>query len=167
MSPEWIEGRLGFDFSCATGAVARPETAANPLKCVDVCARYPDGLWLVEVKDPEGTSEQHREGAVIGIWKEIQNDHLLKSHLLPRLYGTYAYLVEQGLEPRGCVRYGILIGLTDLTAADRASLTDKVQRFVDRIGPKIRHSRHWPVVEVHNIASWNAAHPEMLVTRLP
>ena len=65
------------------------------------------------------------------------------------------------------MRYGVVIAMSTLTAADRSMLTNKVQRVVDRIGPKIRYSRHWPLVEVHNVASWNHAHPHMSITRYP
>jgi len=167
VNPDWIEGKLAFDFSGATGGVARRESEANPLSCVDFCAEYSTALWLVEVKDPEGTPEPHAASAVKGALKELLNDQLLRSHLLPKLYGTFAHLVLLGREPRGSVRYAILIGLSSLTAADRTMLRDKVQRVVDRIGPKIRYARHWPVVEVHTLDSWNATYSWMTVTRLP
>ncbi|MCW3052485.1 MAG: hypothetical protein JWN14_1655, partial [Chthonomonadales bacterium] len=67
----------------------------------------------------------------------------------------------------GRVRYVVLIGLSSLTAADRNRLTDKIQRLVDRIGPKIRHSRQWPVIEVHNVLSWNTKYPYLAITRHP
>jgi hypothetical protein len=137
------------------------------LKSVDFWARYPGVTWLIEVKDPESASPAHQPSAVAGVLKEIRNDRLLKEHLLPKLYGVFAYLVVTGREPRGPVRYAVLIGLSDLTADERHVLTNGVQRVVDRIGPKVRHGRHWPIVEVHNVASWNRAHPTMAVTRQP
>lgn len=98
---------------------------------------------------------------------QLRNDRLLKEHLLPKLYGTFTYLCLNNREPRGKVRYGIVIGFSSLTSADRNMLTDKIQRVIDRIGPKIRHSRHWPIAEVHNVNSWNVAHSHMNVTRHP
>ena len=166
MNPDWTEGKLEFDFSTAR-ATDQPDKKAQPLKSVDFWAQYTDELWLIEVKDPEAASIVHQPGAVASVLKEILNDHLLKEHLLPKLYGAFAYLVEIGKEPRGRVRYGVVIGMSTLTAADRSMLTNKVQRIVDRIGPKIRYSRHWPLVEVHNVASWNHTHPHMSITRHP
>lgn len=164
VNPLWTEGSLEFDFS---GAIHtdQPEKPAQPLKSVDFWARYPGCVWLIEVKDPDGAPAPHHAGAVASILKTVFNDHLLKEHLLPKLYGSYAHLMDTGREPRGPVRYGVLLGLTSLTSADRTVLTNKLQRYVDRIGPKVRHSRHWPIVEVHNLSSWNAAHPEMAITR--
>ncbi|HZP83178.1 MAG TPA: hypothetical protein VFB21_16165, partial [Chthonomonadaceae bacterium] len=167
LNPDWTEGRLEFDFSGAILPIERPERSAQPLRPVDFIAKYAQELWLIEVKDPEGAPAPHRIGAIQDAIKGIQNEHLLKEHLLPKLYGTFAYLVWRNREPRGRVRYGVLIGLTTLSAPDRNMLTDKIQRIVDRIGPKVRHSRHWPVVEVHNIASWNLAHANMRIIRHP
>ncbi len=91
----------------------------------------------------------------------------MNEHILPKLYGAFVYLVQNRREPRRRVRYGIVIGLASLTAAERSALTDKSQRVVDRVGPKIRHSRNCPVIEIHNIESWNVAHPEMSIARKP
>ena len=164
MNPIWTEDKLEFDFSGA-GFLEKPGSLASPLKSVDFWAQYPGETWLIEVKDPEQAPPVHLPGAVASVLAEIGNDSLLKEHLLPKLYGMFAYMVMTHREPRGRVRYGVLIGLSDLTAAERHTLTDNVQRVVDRIGPKIRYGKHWPVVEVHNVASWNAAHPHMTITR--
>ncbi len=167
MNPNWSEGQLEFDFSRASQPVLKLDALSRSLKSVDFWAQYRGNLWLIEVKDPEGAPASGRGGAIAGMLKEIKNDELLKTHLLPKLYGTFAYLVEIGKEPRGLVRYGILIGISGLTAADRTLLANKVQRIIDRIGPKVRHSRHWPIAEAHNVASWNHKFTAMTITRHP
>ncbi len=167
MNPDWIEEKPAFDFSGAVQPVEKPDKSAQPLKSVDFLAQYSRALYLIEIKDPEATPIPQQSGAIKDAIAKLQNDDLIKEHFLPKLYGTFAYLVGQGREPRGKVRYGIVIGLSSLTVAERSLITDKVQRIVDRIGPKIRSSRNWPVVEVHNIDSWNRAHPDKTITRLP
>jgi hypothetical protein len=162
-----MEGKLEFDLSGATQPIERPDRLAQPLKSVDFIAKYPRELWLIEVKDPEGAPVPHQTGAIHATIAGLQSDGLLKEHLLPKLYGTFVYLVGDGREPRGRVRYATLIGLSSLTAAERSVLTDKIQRTIDRIGPKIRYSRLWPVAEVHNVASWNTAHATMVIIRHP
>ena len=167
MDSVWREGELEFDFSGALQPIEIPDKDSKGLKSVDFIAKYPQELWLIEVKDPEATPSKRREGEIKGTLEKIRNESLMNEHILPKLYGTFAHLVQKRREPRGRVRYGIVFGLTSLTAAERSTLTDKSQRIVDRIGPKIRHSRNWPIIEIHNIESWNAAHPEMTVTRKP
>lgn len=167
MTPEWSEGRLEFDFAGADEVVEKPDALARPLKSVDFIVRFRREIWLIEVKDPEGSPIPHRDGAVKDTISTIQNGGLLREHLLPKLYGTFAYLVEEKREPRGAVRYGVIIGLASLTWGDRTLLTNRLQRTIDRIGPKIRHSRHWPVAEVHTVDSWNAAHSNMRIVRHP
>lgn len=167
MNPNWAEGKLEFDFSGAIQPVEKPDVAAQPLKSVDFIVQYPRELLLIEVKDPDGAPGPHPAGAIRDTIAKLQNDDLLKERLLPKLYGTFAYLVSAGSEPRGRVRYVTLIGLSSITAAERSMLTDKIQRIVDRIGPKIRHSRQWPVIEVHNVLSWNTKFPHMAITRRP
>jgi gamma-glutamyl:cysteine ligase YbdK (ATP-grasp superfamily) len=167
VNPNWVEGSLEFDFSGAVDPVEKPDRPAQPLKSVDFVAKYARELWLIEVKDPDAAPAPQQRGAINAMIAGIQNDELLKQHLLPKIYGTFVYLVQNRREPRGRVRYGVLIGLTALTAADRAVLTDKLQRVIDRVGPKVRHSRMWPIAEVHNVASWNGAHPDMAITRHP
>lgn len=166
MNPAWCAGKLEFDFSNAR-QVIKPDEIERTLSCSDFWAMYARTVWLIEVKDPEGTPLAHQPGEVKAALAIIRNDTLLKQHLLPKLYGAFAFLVETGREPRGLVRYGVVIGLSDLSAADRSMLANRVQRIIDRVGPKVRHSRHWPVVEVHTIASWNATHPHMQITRHP
>lgn len=167
MNPDWTEGKLEFDLSGATRPVERPDKLAQPLKSVDFIANYPRQLWLIEVKDPDGAPPAYQPLSIKSVLSELSNDALLKEHILPKLYGTFIYLIETQREPRGRVRYAVLIGLSTLTAADRHMLTDKIQRVIDRIGPKIRHSRLWPIAEVHNVNSWNTTHPTMQITRLP
>jgi hypothetical protein len=173
-NPAWTEKRIEIDFSGAivdpaTGVqrVSKPDALAAPLKCVDFVAYYSDELWLIELKDPEDAAPPLLAGSIAGNLAKVRSDELRKTHLLPKLFGVYAYLVESGAEPRGRVRYACLIGLTALTNADRMFVTNAIQRTVDRIGPKVRHSRHWPIVEVHNLASWNVAHPTMMAVRHP
>ena len=166
MNLDWTEGKLEFDFSTAI-ATDKPDKKADPLKSVDFWVQYRNELWLIEVKDPEAAASPHQSSAAASVLKEILNDHLLKEHLLPKLYGVFAYLVEIHREPRGRIRYGVVIGMSSLTAAERTMLTNKVQRIVDRIGPKVRYGRHWPVIEVHNVVSWNHAHPHITVIRHP
>jgi len=166
LNPPWTEGELEFDFSSAKVA-DKLDAAAKPLKSADFWVLCSSQSWLIEVKDPDETPPQYHAGQVLGILKEIKNDHFLREHVLPKLYGSYAHLCETGKEPRGIVHYCVVIGLTTLTAADRSMLANRAQRIIDRIGPKVRYSRHWPVVEVHNLASWNSAHPDMAVTRNP
>ena len=98
MNPDWTEGKLEFDFSRAVQPVVRPDRLAQALKSVDFVATYPRDIWMIEVKDPEGAPVPHRAGAIRSTFAEIQNDSLLKEHLLPKLYGTYAYLVITGAE---------------------------------------------------------------------
>jgi hypothetical protein len=167
VNPNWTEEKLEFDLSGAAQPVERPDAAAQPLKAVDFIAKYPHELLLIEVKDPEGAPLPHQAGAINAVISKLQNDGLLKEHLLPKLYGTFVYLIGEGREPHGRVRYVTLMGLSSPTAAERSMLTDKIQRVIDRIGPKIRHSRLWPIAEVHNIASWNAKYPQMSITRHP
>lgn len=166
MNPNWTEGKLEFDFSSAL-KTEKPDAAAAPLKATDFWVRFPRETWLIEVKDPEAARLDYRPGAVIGAFKEIQNDALLKEHLLPKIYGVYAYLVDSARAPRGRVRYCVVIGLASLSAADRTVLTNKIQRTVDQIGPKVRHGKYWPVVEVHNVESWNHKYPQIRITRHP
>jgi len=164
MNPDWTEDKLEFNFSTAL-KTEKTDGAARPLKSTDFWVLFPRETWLIEVKDPDGAPGPHHLGAVTGALKEIKNDALLKEHLLPKIYGVYAYLVDTGREPRGSVRYGIVIGLTALSAAERTTLANKVQRTLNRIGPKVRHSKYWPVAEVHNVESWNNKYPNMRITR--
>jgi hypothetical protein len=166
MNPDWTEGKLEFDFSGAL-TTEKPDVAAAPLKSTDFWVLFPRETWLIEVKDPDRTPVAQHAGEVAGMLRKIQNNALLKEHLLPKIYGIYAYLVDTAREPRGKVRYVVLIGLTTLSAADRTTLANKIQRTLDRIGPKVRHSRYWPVAEVHNVDSWNSKYPHMRITRHP
>jgi hypothetical protein len=63
LNPDWTEGKLEFDFSGAVQPVEKPDTSASPLKSVDFVAKYPQELWLIEVKDPDGTPLPHQAGA--------------------------------------------------------------------------------------------------------
>jgi hypothetical protein len=168
----WTEGGLEFDFGAAL-QTCQPDIAAEPLTRMAPPLKSPDFyVWrqretlLVEVKDPEGAPSSHRVGAVNRVWETVVSNALLEEHLLPKLYGAYVHLTTAGVEPRGRVRYLILLGISNMTAADRNMLTDKIERVVRRVGPRVRHSRYWPEPEVHNIQSWNLAHPEMRVKRL-
>ena len=164
---DWTEGKLQFDFSGATQPVEKPDNPSQAFKSVDFVAKYPHELYLIEVKDPEATPLPHQLGAINDAIAKLQNDDLIKEHLLPKIYGTFAYLVWGNREPRGRVRYAIVIGLFSLTVAERSLLTDKVQRVIDRIGPKIRRSRYTPTVEVHTVESWNRTHTDKQIVRLP
>ncbi len=164
MQPEWMEGRLTFNFASVINPVRKPDKDENTLKTVDFIAEYPAVLWLIDVKDPERTSITHQQDAIQETLTSISNDSLLKEHLLPKLYGTFVYLVEKELESRGNILYVTLIGVTELDAALRSSLRDKIQRYINRIGPKFQNSHHSPIADVHNIASWNQAYPGMEIT---
>lgn len=171
MRADWSEGRLEFDFSgalqtCQPDMVAAPlSSMAPPLKSMDFYVWFSKSLWFIEVKDPEGANPGYVPQAKKEVWSEILNDQLLKEHLLPKLFGAYAHLTFEKLDLSGPIHYGILIGLTDLSEADRNILTDKIERVIQKIGPKLRHGKYWPQPEVHNIASWNIAHPEMQITQ--
>ncbi len=165
MRIEWTEGQWEFDFSGLSLPVERPEQIERSLKVVNFVFRLKSETWFIECKDPEGTPLPRRADKIKEMWSAIKNDALLKEHLLPKLYGTFVHLTLTGTLHRGRVRYGVIIGLSDLDAATRLVLIDTVQRVIDRIGPKLRHSRHVPVVEVHNVSSWNAAYPNMSITR--
>jgi hypothetical protein len=172
MRPEWTEGEPGeaqweFDFSGLRSPVERPERTERALPVVDFAFRRGGETWLIECKNPEAPRSPHDMGSVRSAWRAFQYDVLLKQHLFPKLYGTFVYLALTERLYRGRVRYIVIIGLTGLDAHTRSSLTDKLQRVIHRIGPKLRHSRHVPVVEVHNPASWNASHPEMRITLRP
>lgn len=170
MRAEWTENKLEFDFSsalqtCKPDEVAEPMTQlAPPLKSMDFYVWLPNLLWFIEVKDPEGATHP---GAQAQVWAELRSDALLKEHLLPKLFGAYAHFVFENASLSGPVRYSVLIGLSNLTNADRSHLTDKINRVISRIGPKLRHGRFWPQAEVHNVQSWNAAYPSVRVTRHP
>src|SRR5579862_4405094 len=107
-----MEGKLEFDFSGATAA-DKPEAKANPLKCVDFRTQYPGVLWLIEVKDhdyiPPGRSLQN----VVAYGQKIRGGDIVKEEPLPKLYGTFAYLADIENEPRGEVRYGVIIGMAE------------------------------------------------------
>lgn len=165
MRREWTEAQLEFDFSSLRSPVERPEKRERSLKVVDFVFRYRGETWFIECKDPEAAPVPHRLGALRAAWQEIRNEALMKEHLLPKLYGTSAYLVLNSKLQRGRIRYAVVIGLATLDAATRIVLTDAVQRIVNRIGPRPGRSRYAPVVEIHNLASWNLRHPEMPVTR--
>jgi hypothetical protein len=168
---DWTEGRIEFDFSaalqtCQPDAEAAPlATIAPPLKSVDFYVWYERELWLIEIKDPEAALLNKVDSARKSVWSELKNDALLKEHLLPKLFGAFVHLSLENVGLGGRIRYGILIALTDLSNADRNMLTDKVERVVQKIGPKLRGSRFWPQTEVHNISSWNKSHATMSVTK--
>lgn len=170
MRAEWTENKLEFDFSsalqtCKPDELAEPMTQlAPPLKSMDFYVWLPKLLWFIEVKDPEGTTHP---GATASVWAELKNDALLKEHLLPKLFGAYAHFVFEDADLSGPVRYSVLIGLSGLTNADRSMLTDKINRVISKIGPKLRHGRYWPQPEVHNVQSWNVAYPHVQITRHP
>ena len=170
MRSEWTEGKLEFNFSmafqtCQPDVAAEPMTAmAPPLKSMDFYVWLPRLLWFIEIKDPEGTSHPNAKASVLS---ELKNDALLKEHLLPKLFGAYAHFVFEDADLSGPIRFSVLIGLTDLTAPERNMLTDKLNRVISRIGPKLRHGRYWPSVEVHNLDSWNRTYPDFPVQRHP
>lgn len=168
MRAEWTENQLEFDFSsalqtCKPDEQAEPMTSvAPPLKSMDFYVWLPNLLWFIEVKDPEATTHPGAKAAVLA---ELKNDALLKEHILPKLFGAYAHFAFEEADLAGPVRYTVLIGLSTLTNADRTMLTDKISRIISKIGPKLRHGRYWPQPEVHNLDSWNGAHPDFKVTR--
>jgi hypothetical protein len=164
MNPEWTEGQLEFNFSGAA-KTEKPDASAAPLKSTDFWVTFPTETWLIEIKDPDGANAAYHASAVAGILKQIQNDALLKEHLLPKNYGVFAHLSDLGQLPLGTVRYGIVIGLAELSAADRTMLANKVQRCIDSIGPGVKRSASWPIAEVHNVESWNQKFPDMQITR--
>ena len=157
---------MEFGFSEAL-ETEKPDDAAHPLKSVDFWVRYPRLIWLIEVKDPEGTPFPYQSGQVNDSLAKLKNGDLINEHLLPKIYGVFAYLAQNNRVPRGRVRYGIVIGIQSLTASDRSVLTDKLQRTIDKIGPRSRYGRYDPLVEVHNVESWNRVHPGMAITRHP
>ena len=169
MRTEWSEGQLEFDFSsalrtCQPDKKAEPlSTVAPPLKSVDFYVWYPGLLWLIEVKDPDSTPP--KAGAQKAFYSEMKNDALLKEHILPKLYGACAHLAIENVDLTDKIRCGIVVGLRDLSNADRHMLTDKIDRIVRQIGPKLGFSNDWPGTEVHSLESWNDAHPEMKVSR--
>jgi hypothetical protein len=165
MNPDWTEGQLEFDFSGATSPVGRYDNL-TVLKTVDFVVCFAKETWLIECKDPEGAGT-HSVSAVKKTLQELRNDELLKTHLLPKLYGTYAHLAMTNNLPKGRVRYGVVIGLSGLDAALCIALTDRIQRIVNQIGPKRPHSRFVPEVEVHNVERWNRRSPHMAIQRHP
>ena len=166
-NPEWTEGKLEFDFSGAIAPVKKPDTLESQLKCVDFLAIYPTETWLIECKDPEAAGLAHQVGSIKGMLTNIQNDSLLKSHLLPKIYGTYAYLAMSETLPQVMIRYGVVVGLSTLDAPTRNILSDKIQRVIDQVGPKSPHTQAVPIVDFHNVASWNAMFPDKQITRHP
>ncbi len=171
MRAEWTEGELEFDFStalqtCQPDQIAEPLTSkAEPLKSVDFYVWFPDELWLIELKDPEDAPTAKIDGETKAAWSALKNDALLKEHLLPKLYGAFVHLTLEEDDISGRNKYVVIIGLTDLTNADRNLLTDKIERVIQKIGPKFRDSQYWPGPDIHNLQSWNAANPMMHVIR--
>jgi hypothetical protein len=92
---DWTEEQLEFDFSGAR-RVDRPEEIERHLRVVDFVVRYPNETWLIECKDPEAAPLSHRPGAIRGLLAELTTDVLLKKHLLPKLYGTFAFYCLMG-----------------------------------------------------------------------
>ena len=172
MRAEWTEGQLEFNFSSAL-QTCQPDknpgplaTVAPPLKSVDFYVWLTGQLWLIEVKDPEAARDNMVEIAKKTLYSELKNDALLKEHILPKLFGSYVHLAFEDVDLDVPVRYGVVLGVRGLSNADRNTLTDKIERIVRKIGPKVGPSNHWPEIEVHNLESWNKAHPEMKVSRV-
>ena len=122
------------------------------LKTVDFVWQPPSATWLVEIKDPEATPEEHREGAVQGTIQELRTGKLVDEHFLPKLFGTYVWLRRQGVLKDVPHRYAILI-VMPLDAALRNAATDRIQREVDAIGPLDRTRSRAPVAELHDLVS--------------
>ena len=147
--------RLWCGFSLSE--TRRPEKSpGNKLKVVDFIWSAAGTTWLVEIKDPEATPEDRREGEVKGTPARLASGDLVDEHFLPKLFGTYVWMRREGLLRPVPHRYVVLIGMDRLDAALRNAVTDRIQREIDAVGPLDRTTDRAPMAEAHDLASWNA-----------
>lgn len=133
------------------------------LKTVDFLIEREGQAIILEFKDFDGP---RTKGATSDPRPEIQNQKLLKQHLLPKLYGSYAIFFGFQMEAAKKVSYAVVIGYRNLDAPLRAKVEEDIRRIVYRVGPNLTDSRVPPVVQVHNIESWNKAYPSLPISRL-
>lgn len=160
------EGSLQFELRNNIKTPYKLDEIERTLKAVDFVIQFSDEMILIEVKDPEGTIASKRDGQIKAVFSELENDTLIKQHLLPKLYGSFAYFVMTNCKPLCPVRYLVLICLADLTMSERTTVTNKLQRIIVAIGPVVATTTHRPVVEVHNLESWARNHPNITITRV-
>lgn len=152
--PEDGPRRLRCDFP--VGETRRPEREERTLKVVDFVWLAAKATWLVEVKDPEQAKESYRSSALRDALSTLASGQLVDEHFLPKLFGTYVWLRREGLLRPLPHRYAVLVALSPFDAPLRNAVTDRIQREIDAIGPFDRSTGRAPIVEVHDLASWNA-----------
>lgn len=157
------EGGLRCDFPPLE--THRPEERNRELKLVDFVWLPSDATWLVEIKNPYDAPEDQQSGAVRGTLETLRNGRLVDQHLLPKLFGTYAWLFRAGLLRGLPHRYVALIATDPLDAGLRLAAVEAIQRTIDAVGPLDRTSGISPVAEVHDLASWNALAGTPEITR--
>lgn len=170
LNPNWAEGELAFDFSTAT-LTCQPDRSVNnltrlapPLKSVDFYVWFDAELWLIEVKDPDAAPYEYSSQKEA--LSRLKNDALLKEHFLPKLYGSFCHLLEEGKDLTVPIRYMVVIGFSELSVYDQDRLTQRLSAFAKVIGPKHKDSNADVEPEVHNIESWNRRYPNIPLTRI-
>lgn len=144
-------------------SVEKFDKEGGDLRTVDFLLQQEGQALFLEIKDYDGPRPS---GAASDPRPEIENQKLIKKHFLPKLYGSYAIFF--GFQQNAATRasYAVLIGCQDLNAPLRSKIEDDIRRIVHKVGPNLGEARIPPVVQVHNIESWNRAYPSLPISRL-
>ena len=126
------EGRLNFDFKRALGVDkldAPGEPKPHGMSFVDFVVEEERRCLLIEVKDPEGVSSEHRASEMKKYLKKIEGDGLIFEELVPKTRDSYTFLHLMGRDDKAF----ILVAVLGIGSPDMALLGDFKNRLLRRL----------------------------------
>ncbi|MEO5368579.1 MAG: hypothetical protein H7833_00740 [Magnetococcus sp. DMHC-1] len=167
---KWQEGDLFFDFSKADSVIKLdgPDHGLSHLriKSVDFVVEWPDGYWLIEVKDPENSQipEEKKISEKCAFLKKLQSKYLFEDLHVKFMDSLFYLSLDQGI-PKKPLYYFILIGISHLKPSMLKVLTQEMLAHHECLkGPKRGWSKGFSIA-IFNLAAWRKHLPRCPVTR--